>query len=168
MITLLLGHNFHLRLHHWVIISFNSFLLFNPSRLLIIAVSAGNHTQVLPKCNDSVSEPAGSTASEESVPYCPGKGPTGQKTLLNPWGHRPIVPFLLPQTADSSAWWTEEFSAPGEWKFLTRAPGAPSVMMAGTWPMPAWCAGSWAVEKPSVPRGLLTLGQDQGPSGWTT
>ncbi|XP_070644765.1 antigen WC1.1-like isoform X2 [Bos indicus] len=31
----------------------------------------GNHTQVLLKCNDSVSEPAGSAASEESVPYCP-------------------------------------------------------------------------------------------------
>ena len=37
---------------------------------------------MLPQCNDSISEPAGSTASEESVPYCSGKGPTGQKTLL--------------------------------------------------------------------------------------
>ena len=61
-----------------------------------------------------------------------------------------------------------EVSAPGEWRSLTRAPGAPSVMTAGTWTMPAWCAGSWAVEKPSMPRGLLTSGQDQGPSGWTT
>ena len=34
--------------------------------------------------------------------------------------------------------------------------------------MPAWCAGSWAVEKPSMPQGLLTLGQDQDPSGWAT
>ena len=89
--------------------------------------------------------------------------------LLNPWGHHhPIVPFLSPQTADSSAWWTGVVPALGEWRSLTRAPGAPSVMTAGTWTMPAWCAGSWAVEKPSMPRGLLTSGQDQGPSGWTT
>nr|XP_025140752.1 uncharacterized protein LOC102402862 isoform X4 [Bubalus bubalis] len=31
---------------------------------------SGNQTQVLPQCNDSVSEPAGSVASEESAPYC--------------------------------------------------------------------------------------------------
>ncbi|XP_061274005.1 antigen WC1.1-like [Bos javanicus] len=31
---------------------------------------SGNQTQVLPQCNDSVSEPAGSAASEESAPYC--------------------------------------------------------------------------------------------------
>ena len=83
-------------------------------------------------------------------------------------GHRPIVPFLSPQTADSSAWWTGAVAAPGEWRSLTRAPGAPSVMTAGTWMMPTWCAGSWAVEKPSMPRDLLTSGQDQGPSGWMT
>uniref|UniRef100_A0A8C6EF83 SRCR domain-containing protein n=1 Tax=Moschus moschiferus TaxID=68415 RepID=A0A8C6EF83_MOSMO len=46
------------------------FLFFNPTRPLIIAVSAGNQTQVLPQCNDSVSEPAGSAASEQSAPYC--------------------------------------------------------------------------------------------------
>ncbi|KAB0386401.1 hypothetical protein FD755_001357 [Muntiacus reevesi] len=40
------------------------------SHPLIIAVSAGNQTQVLPQCNDSLSEVAGSAASEESVPYC--------------------------------------------------------------------------------------------------
>ena len=52
---------------------------------LIIAVSAGNQTQVLPQCNDSVSEPADSAASVVSTPYCSGEGPTGQKkTLLNP------------------------------------------------------------------------------------
>uniref|UniRef100_A0A8C6FUW5 SRCR domain-containing protein n=1 Tax=Moschus moschiferus TaxID=68415 RepID=A0A8C6FUW5_MOSMO len=33
-------------------------------------ICSGNHTQVLPQCNNSVSEPAGSTASEDSVPYC--------------------------------------------------------------------------------------------------
>ncbi|XP_055445182.1 antigen WC1.1-like [Bubalus kerabau] len=31
---------------------------------------SGNQTWVLPQCNDSVSEPAGSAASEESAPYC--------------------------------------------------------------------------------------------------
>ena len=82
--------------------------------------------------------------------------------------HHSIVPFFSPQTADSSAWWKEAVPAPGEWRSLTRAPGAPSVMTAGTWTMPTWCAGSWAVEKPSMPRGLLTLGQDQDPSGWAT
>ena len=54
-----------------------------------------------------MAEPVGSAASVEGAPYCSGKGPTGQKTLLNPWGHRPIVPFLSLQTADSSAWWAE-------------------------------------------------------------
>ncbi|XP_055425750.1 antigen WC1.1-like [Bubalus kerabau] len=33
-------------------------------------ICSGNHTQVLPQCNDSVSEQAGSAASEESAPYC--------------------------------------------------------------------------------------------------
>uniref|UniRef100_A0A8C6ECP6 SRCR domain-containing protein n=1 Tax=Moschus moschiferus TaxID=68415 RepID=A0A8C6ECP6_MOSMO len=33
-------------------------------------VCSGNQTQVLPQCNDSVSEPAGSAASEQSAPYC--------------------------------------------------------------------------------------------------
>ncbi|XP_010847682.1 PREDICTED: LOW QUALITY PROTEIN: antigen WC1.1-like [Bison bison bison] len=33
-------------------------------------ICSGNQTQVLPQCNDSVSEPAGSEASEESAPYC--------------------------------------------------------------------------------------------------
>ncbi|KAM7224746.1 hypothetical protein CapIbe_024168, partial [Capra ibex] len=33
-------------------------------------VCSGNQTQVLRQCNDSVSEPAGSAASEESAPYC--------------------------------------------------------------------------------------------------
>ncbi|KAI4576278.1 hypothetical protein MJT46_002113 [Ovis ammon polii x Ovis aries] len=37
---------------------------------LIIAVSTGNQTQVLPQCNDSMSERAGSVVSEESAPYC--------------------------------------------------------------------------------------------------
>ena len=130
---------------------------------------------MLPQCNDSVSEPAGSEASEESAPYCSGEGPTGQKTLLThcplaplTTRHHPIVPFLSPQTADRSAWLMGAVTVPGEWRSLTRAPGAPSVMTAGTWTMPAWCAGSWAVEKPSMPRGLLTLGQDQDPYGWAT
>ena len=58
--------------------------LLQPTNPLIIAVSAGNQTWVLPQCNDSVSEPAGSAASEESAPYCLGESPTGQKMLLNP------------------------------------------------------------------------------------
>ncbi|KAM9683684.1 LOW QUALITY PROTEIN: antigen WC1.1-like [Dama dama] len=33
-------------------------------------ICSGNQTQVLPKCNDSVSEPADSAASEESALYC--------------------------------------------------------------------------------------------------
>ena len=44
---------------------------------------------MLPQCDDSVSEPAGSAASEESTPYCSGEGPTGQKTLLTPLPPRP-------------------------------------------------------------------------------
>uniref|UniRef100_A0A452DWJ6 SRCR domain-containing protein n=1 Tax=Capra hircus TaxID=9925 RepID=A0A452DWJ6_CAPHI len=33
-------------------------------------ICSGNRSQVLPQCNDSVSEQAGSAASEESAPYC--------------------------------------------------------------------------------------------------
>ncbi|NP_788824.2 antigen WC1.1 precursor [Bos taurus] len=33
-------------------------------------ICSGNHTQVLPQCNDFLSQPAGSAASEESAPYC--------------------------------------------------------------------------------------------------
>ncbi|XP_059742222.1 WC1 isolate DV10 isoform X1 [Bos taurus] len=33
-------------------------------------ICSGNQTQVLPQCNDSRSEPAGSAASDESAPYC--------------------------------------------------------------------------------------------------
>ncbi|XP_059743237.1 antigen WC1.1 isoform X2 [Bos taurus] len=33
-------------------------------------ICSGNQTQVLPQCNDSMSEPVGSVASKESVPYC--------------------------------------------------------------------------------------------------
>ncbi|XP_027399201.1 antigen WC1.1-like [Bos indicus x Bos taurus] len=47
-----------------------SFLFFNLPNLLIIALFSGNHTQVLPQCNDFLSQPAGSAASEESSPYC--------------------------------------------------------------------------------------------------
>ena len=49
---------------------------------------------------------------------------------------------------------------PGEWRSLTRAPGAPSVMTTGTWTMPTWCAGSWAVDKPS---GSAHFGAESGP-----
>ena len=64
----------------------------SPPSPLIIAVSAGNQTQVLPQCNDSLSEVAGSAASEESAPYCSGEGPTGQKTFSFPRSppHSPI------------------------------------------------------------------------------
>ncbi|KAB0338347.1 hypothetical protein FD754_024648 [Muntiacus muntjak] len=47
-------------------------------------VTKRNHTQVLPQCNDSLSEQADSAASEESAPYCSGEGPAGQKTLPIP------------------------------------------------------------------------------------
>ena len=114
-----------------------------------------------------MSESAESAASEESAPYCSGEGPTGQKTLLIPQVNGPIVPFLSPQAADSSAWWMGAVPVPGEWRSLTRAPGVPSVMTAGTWTMPAWCADSRAVEKPSMSLSLPPLGQDQGPFGWT-
>ena len=80
----------------------------------------------------------------------------------------PRVQILAPQVADNSAWWTEVIPAPAEWRSLTRAPGAPSVMTAGTWMMPTWCADNWAVEKPSKPLSLLPLGRDQGPFGWAT
>uniref|UniRef100_A0A4W2G8N9 Antigen WC1.1-like n=1 Tax=Bos indicus x Bos taurus TaxID=30522 RepID=A0A4W2G8N9_BOBOX len=33
-------------------------------------ICSGNQTQVLPQCNDSMAEPAGSAASVESAPYC--------------------------------------------------------------------------------------------------
>ena len=56
----------------------------SPPSPLIIAVSAENQTQVLPQCHDSLSEVAGSAASEESAPYCSGEGPTGQKTFSFP------------------------------------------------------------------------------------
>ena len=49
---------------------------------------------MLPQCNDSKAELEGSAASVESAPYCSGKRPTGRKTLLNHWSHRPHVPFL--------------------------------------------------------------------------
>ena len=131
-----------------------------------LATGIKNQPQLLPQCHDSISEPAGSAVSEESPPYCSGGGHIGKKTFLNLWCHHPIFPFLSAQIADRSAWWTEVVSALGEWRSLTRAPGAPSVITTGTWMMPAWCAGSWAVEKPSVPLSLLPLGRDQGPSGW--
>ena len=78
----------------------------------------------------------------------------------------PGVPFLSAQTADRSAWWTEVVAALGEWRSLTRALGAPSVMTAGTWTMPTCCAGSWAVETPWTPLSFSPSGGDQGPSGW--
>uniref|UniRef100_A0A8W4FP70 SRCR domain-containing protein n=1 Tax=Sus scrofa TaxID=9823 RepID=A0A8W4FP70_PIG len=42
----------------------------NPTNPLFIAVSVGNQTQGLPQCNDSLSEPAGSAASEEGTANC--------------------------------------------------------------------------------------------------
>ena len=62
---------------------------------LIIAVSAGNQTQVLPQCNNSRSEPAGSAGSEESALYCSGEGPTGQKTILIPQVNALLFLFSL-------------------------------------------------------------------------
>ena len=37
---------------------------------------------LLHECKDSISEPAGSAASEESASYCSGEGPTGHPTIL--------------------------------------------------------------------------------------
>ncbi|MXQ99641.1 hypothetical protein E5288_WYG019744 [Bos mutus] len=47
-------------------------------------ICSGNQTQVLPQCNDSVSEPAGSEASEESAPYC---SDSRQLRLVDGGGH---------------------------------------------------------------------------------
>ena len=47
---------------------------------------------MLPQCNDSMEEPAGSAASVESAPYGSGKGPTGQRpfSTLGSLPHCPI------------------------------------------------------------------------------
>ena len=87
------------------------------------------------------------------------KVPQDRRPFHSP-GQRLIVPFLSPQIADNSAWWMGAVPAPGEWRSLTRAPGAPSVMTTGTWTMPAWCAGTWAVDKPS---GSAHFGAESGP-----
>ncbi|XDB50818.1 hypothetical protein ABFV05_004434 [Capra hircus] len=55
-------------------------------------ICSGNQTQVLPQCNDSVSQPAGSEASEESAPYCSGVRTT---LPLNIAGTRPALNPLL-------------------------------------------------------------------------
>ena len=91
--------------------------------------------------------------------------PQDRRSFSSP-GQHPIAPFLSPQTADSSAWWTGVGPAPREWRSFTRVPGAPSVMTAGTWTVPVRCAGSWAVEKSSVLWSLLPFGRDQDPSCW--
>ena len=44
---------------------------------------------LLHQCKDSIAEPAGSAASEESASYCSDEGPTGQKTLLIPQVNTP-------------------------------------------------------------------------------
>ena len=87
------------------------------------------------------------------------KVPQDRRPFHSP-GQRLIVPFLSPQIADNSAWWMGAVPAPGEWRSLTRAPGAPSMMTTGTWTMPAWCAGTWAVDKPS---GSAHFGAESGP-----
>ena len=56
----------------------------NPPSPLIIAVSAGNHTQALPYCKNCLSIRADSAASKKTAPYCSGECPTGQKTFFIP------------------------------------------------------------------------------------
>ena len=94
------------------------------------AASAGNQTQALPQCNDSVSNPAVSAVSEERAANCSGKGPLGPEGPVGAC-EMPIGLTLSPQTADSCAWQTGTSAAPGEWRSCTRAPGAPSVMTTG-------------------------------------
>ncbi|KAB0387620.1 hypothetical protein FD755_002576 [Muntiacus reevesi] len=55
-------------------------------------ICSGNQTQVLPQCNDSVSEPAGSAASEENAPYCSGEVPQDRSPFSSPLSmpHCPI------------------------------------------------------------------------------
>ena len=56
---------------------------------------------MLPQCSDSLSEPTGSAASENSAPYCSGEGPTRQKALVcrpppcPPAGSPPHCPISL-------------------------------------------------------------------------
>uniref|UniRef100_A0A4W2C817 SRCR domain-containing protein n=1 Tax=Bos indicus x Bos taurus TaxID=30522 RepID=A0A4W2C817_BOBOX len=49
-------------------------------------ICSGNQSQVLPQCKDSVSEPAGSEASEESDPYCSDED-SRQLRLVDGGGH---------------------------------------------------------------------------------
>ena len=119
--------------------------LLRPTNPLIIAVSAGNQTHVLPQCNDSRSEPAGSSASEESARYCSGEGPTRQKIILIPQVNAPLFLFSLlrQQTAPPG----------GRRRSLRRESGDPWPGLLGHhlwWRLgPGWCprgvqaAGLW-------------------------
>lgn len=53
------------------------------------------------------------------------------------------------------------------WRFCTKAPGAPCVMMTGTPMMPTWSAGSWAVAGPFQPQQMPGLVRAQDRSSWT-
>ena len=54
------------------------------------------------------------------------------------------------------------------WRSFTRVPGALCVTTAGTSMMPTWCAGSWAVAWPCLPREMPGLDRAQGPLSWMT
>lgn len=77
MVTLLLCYSFHLSPRF--LFSLIQFPVPQPYQPSDHAVSAGNQTQVLPQCNDSVSEPAGSAASQESAATCSGEGSQGTR-----------------------------------------------------------------------------------------
>ena len=124
----------------------------NSNNSLIIAVPAGNQTQVLPQC-DSLSEPADSASSEESAPYCSGEGPTGQKTLS-------IVPHcpISPSSPLSHFSLRRQQTAPpgGRGRSLRRESGDP---WAGLLGHHLW----WRLGPGRCPRGVQAAGLWRSP-----
>lgn len=57
-------------------------------------------------------------------------------------------------------------AAPAVWSSGMLAPGAPCVMIPGTWQMQRSCAASWAVAQLWVPLQGLLLGQARALCGW--
>ena len=102
---------------------------------------------MLPQCNDSVSQPAGSEASEESAPYCSGEGPTGQKTLLT---HCPLAPVTTPLSHFSLL--RQQTAPPVGWsRSLRRKSGYPWSGLLGHH---LW----WRLGPGRCPRGVQTAG----------
>ena len=86
-------------------------------------------------------------AFPRSTPYCPISLSSGSRQLRLVDGDSPCAGRV--EILDQASWGT---------------------ICDDGWDLndPAWCAGSWAVEKPSNPLSLLPLGRDQGPFGWAT